>query len=77
MEYINLFKIISQVFPFIRPEYSQRKTNECPHVHYRIMTAVMLAQFMNLGMAVMAAGNTVVSACGFNLGIFQSSYSRR
>jgi hypothetical protein len=37
------------------------------------MTAVMLAQFMNLGMAVMAAGNAVVGSGSLNLLIFQSS----
>jgi hypothetical protein len=37
------------------------------------MTAVMLAQFVNLGMAVMAAGNAVVRSGRLNLLIFQPS----
>ncbi|MDQ1331583.1 MAG: hypothetical protein QG578_1851 [Thermodesulfobacteriota bacterium] len=73
VEYIHLFKIIPKVFPFVRSEHSQRKTNECPKVHNRIMSAVMLTQFMYLRMAVVAAGNTVVGAGSFNLLIFQPS----
>ena len=73
MEYIHFFQIISQVFPFVRPEHSQRKADECPKVDYRVITAIMLTQFMNLGMAVMTSGNTVIRSRGFNLIIFQLS----
>ena len=73
MEYIHFFQIISQVFPFVRPEYSQRKADEGPEVDDRIMSAIMLTQFMNLGMAVMASGNAVIRSRGFNLIIFQLS----
>ena len=73
MEYIHFFQIISQVFPFVRPEYSQRKADEGPEVDDRIMSAVVLAQFMNLGMAVVAPGNAVIRAGGLDLLIFQLS----
>ena len=73
MEYVHFFQIISQVFPFVRPEYSQRKANEGPEVDDRIMSAIMLTQFMNLGMAVMTSGNAVIRSSGFNLIIFQLS----
>jgi hypothetical protein len=73
MEYIHFFQIIPQVFPFVRPEYSQRKTDERPKVDHRVITAIMLTQFMNLGMAVMTSGNAVIRSRGFNLIIFQLS----
>ena len=37
------------------------------------MTPVMLAEFVDLGMAVVTACNAVVSPCGFDLGIFYFS----
>jgi threonine dehydrogenase-like Zn-dependent dehydrogenase len=38
---------------------------------HRIIAAVMLAQFMNLGMAVVAAGDTIICAGGFDLLILE------
>ncbi len=73
MEYIHFFQVISQVFPFVWPEYSQRKADEGPEVDDRIMSAVMLAQLMDLGVAVMATGNAVIRAGRFDLLIFQLS----
>ncbi len=73
VEYIHFLQIISQVFPFVRTEYSQRKTNERPEVDNRIMTTVMLAQFVNLGMAVMASGDAIVCTSRLDLIIFKLS----
>lgn len=73
MEYIHFFQVISQVFPFVWPEYSQRKADEGPEMDDRIIAAIVLAQFVNLGMAVMAAGNAVIRAGCFDLLIFQLS----
>ena len=42
----------------------------------RITSPIMLAQFMNLGMAVMATGDTVISACCNNLLVFQTSIGK-
>jgi hypothetical protein len=39
----------------------------------RIVSAVMLAQLVNLGMAVVASGNAVIRSRGFNLIVFQLS----
>jgi hypothetical protein len=73
MEYIHFFQIISQVFPFVRSEYSQRKADEGPEVDDRIVSAVMLAQLVNLGMAVVASGNAVIRAGRLYLLIFESA----
>jgi hypothetical protein len=73
MEYIHFSQIISQIFPFVWPEYSQRKADESPEVDDRIVSAVVLAQFVNLGMAVVASGNAVVRAGCLDLLVFQFS----
>jgi len=71
MEYIHFFQIISQVFPFVRPEYSQGKADEGPEVNDRIVPAVMLAQLVNLCVAVVAPGNAVIRAGRLDLLVFQ------
>ena len=71
MEYINFLQIISQVFPFVWPEYPQRKTDECPQVNNRIVTTVMFAEFMNLCMTVMTTGNAIIRTRCLDLVIFQ------
>ena len=71
MEYIHFLQIISQVFPFVRSEYSQRKADEGPEVDDRIVSAIVLAQLMNLGMAVVAPGDTVIRAGGLDLLVFE------
>jgi hypothetical protein len=73
VEYVHILQIISQVFPFVRTEYSQRKTDEGPKVDNRIMSAIMLAQFVNLGMAVMASGDAIVCTGRLDLLIFKLS----
>jgi hypothetical protein len=71
MEYIHFFQVISQVFPFVWPEYSQRKADERPKMYDRVVSAIVLAQFMDLGMAVVAPGNAVIGAGRLDLLIFQ------
>jgi hypothetical protein len=56
----NILEVLSQVNPFVRAQYPQRKTDERPHMHNGIIAAVMLTELMNLSMAVMAAGDTVI-----------------
>ena len=73
MKYIHLFEIITQVFTFIGPQYSETQADECPEVNYRISAAVMLAQFMNLGMAVMTGGNAVIGTSGLDLLVFDAA----
>ena len=40
-------------------------------MHHRVIAAVVLTQFVNLGVAVVASGNTIIGACCFDLLIFQ------
>jgi len=63
--------IIAQVFTLVRSQYSQRKTDKRPQVDNGVTAAEMLAQFMNLGMAVVTPGDTIVGACCLDLLVFQ------
>ncbi len=71
MEDQNILEVLSQINPFVRAQDTQRKADERPHVHDRIIAAVMLTELMDLGMAIMAAGNTVIRAGFFYLFILQ------
>ena len=67
MKNVNLFQIVFQVFPLVGAENAQGQANQCPEVHNAIAATVMFAQFMDLGMAVVAPGDTVVSTGDLNL----------
>jgi hypothetical protein len=67
---IDLFEILTQIGPFVGAQNPQREANHCPQVHHRVTAAVMLAEFMNLGVAVVATGNAIVGARLFDLLIF-------
>lgn len=71
MKYVNLFQVIAQIGPLIGPENSERQANQRPDVNGLIRSMEMVSDIMNLGMAVMAAGNTVVGPGGNNLVKFQ------
>ena len=58
----NILEVLAQINSFIRSQNPQRKADEGPHVNDGIIAAVMLTELMNLGMAVMAAGDTVIRA---------------
>ena len=45
-------------------------------MNHRIFAAVMFAQFMDLGMAVMTGRDAVIRSCRFNLAIFNFSISQ-
>jgi hypothetical protein len=70
MEYVDLFQIISQVFPFIGAQDTQGQADECPQMNNRIIPTVMFAQFMDLGMTVVTPGNAVICAGCFDLCVF-------
>lgn len=73
MEYIHVLEIISQVFAFIGSQNPETQANQSPEVYYRVSSAVMLAQFMDLGMAVMTGCNAVVGSGGFDLLVFEAA----
>ncbi len=64
---------VIQVFAFVRSENTKGKSEKSPEMNNRVITAVVVTQFMNLCMAVMTTGNYVISACGFDLLVFHPS----
>jgi len=72
MEDINLFQVVSQVFPLIGAQNPQGEADKRPEVNHTVPGSVMLAQLMNLGMTVVAAGNTVIGAGGLDLIVLQA-----
>ena len=60
-----------QIFPFICTQNAQGQADNGPQMEHAIATAEMLTEFMNLGVTIVAAGNTIVRSGGLNLNIFQ------
>jgi hypothetical protein len=70
---IDFFQIIVKVLPLIRAQDTQGQADERPEVDDAIMTPVMLTQLVDLGMAVVASGNTVVGFGGLNLAVLETT----
>jgi len=60
-----------QIFPFIFAENAQSQANNGPQMDHPIAAAVMLTEFMNLGVTIVTAGNTVVRSGRLNLIVLQ------
>jgi hypothetical protein len=60
-----------QIFPFIFAQNTQSQADKGPQMKHAIATAVMLTEFMNLGMTIVTAGNTIVRSGHLNLSVFQ------
>jgi hypothetical protein len=73
VKHIDFLEIIAQVFAFVGPQDSQGQANQGPQVHHRVSAAVVLAKFVDLGMAVMATGNAIIRSRGLDLLILQAS----
>jgi hypothetical protein len=73
MKYIDILQVIAQVFPFVGSKHPQRQANERPQMNHRIISAIMFAELMNLGMAIMTAGNAVIGTGCLDLLVLQSS----
>jgi len=71
MEHVDLFEIISQIFPFIGSQNAKGQADQGPQVDDLIVGAVMFAEFMDLGMAVVAPGNTIGGTGFLDLIVFQ------
>ncbi len=71
MKDVDFFQVFTQVFAFIGAQYAQGEADQGPQVNHRVAAAVMFAEFMNLGVAVVAARNAVIRAGGFYLLILE------
>jgi hypothetical protein len=67
MENQNVLEIISQIFPFVGSQDSHGEAEEGPNMNHLISGTVMLTEFMNLGVTIMAAGHAVTRAGGLYL----------
>ena len=70
MEYIDILEVVAKIGAFIRAQNAQRQADKGPNVHNSISLAIVFAQLMDLSMAVMAACDTVIRACGLDLLVF-------
>ena len=61
MKYVNLFQVIAQIGSLVRSKNSERQTDHRPDMHRLIGSMEMVPDIVDLGMAVMATGDTVVS----------------
>ena len=71
MKYSNFLEIIPQILAFVRAQDAQSQAHQRPDVDYRVVTAVMFAQLMNLGVAVVAGRDAVVRSGRLDLIILQ------
>ena len=70
MEYIDILEVVAKIGAFIRAQNAQRQADKGPNVHNAISLAIVFAQLMDLSMAVMAACDAVIRACGLDLLVF-------
>jgi len=67
----DLREIGPEVDSFILPKHAHGQTDKCPEMQGMVTASIMFSQVMNLGMAVVAWGDGVLSPCRLNLVIFQ------
>ncbi len=73
MEHIDLFQVIAEVFSFIGTQDAHCQTHDGPNMHHLVAGAVMFAEFVNLGVAVMASGDTIAGLGVLNLAILEAT----
>ncbi len=76
MEDVYFFKFFPQVFSFIGAKNAHRQANKGPEMNHAVVAAVMVAEFMDLGMAVVATGDAVVGAGGLDLIVLNFAISQ-
>ena len=67
----QIFKIGLQIFPFVFTEDTESQTDNSPQMDDAIAATVMITEFMNLGVAVVTAGNAIIGTGGLDLVVFQ------
>ena len=71
MEHVDLLEVVVQVLALVGPQNAQGKADQRPQVDHSVVPAVMLTQFMNLSMTVMAGGDAVIRLGGLNLAVLE------
>ena len=67
MKNVDIFQVVSEIGSFIGTKDSKRQTDQCPDVHGAVMSTKMMTEVVDLGMAVVTAGDTVIRAGSHNL----------
>ena len=73
MKDVDFLKVVTQVFALVGAQNTKGKADQGPQVNHRIAAAVMLAEFVDLSVAVVAAGDAIVGTGGFNLLILENA----
>jgi hypothetical protein len=71
MKDVDFLEIIKQVFPFIGTEHAQGKADQRPQMYHAVVGAIMLAQLMDLSVAIVAGSNTIIRPGGLDLIVFK------
>lgn len=67
MKNIDILEIIPKIRTFIGSQYAQGQTDKRPEMHGIIGAAKVMPDVMDLGVAVVTTGDTVISTCGYYL----------
>ena len=59
VKHVDLLEVIAEVFALVGTQDAQGQANQGPQVHHVVPAAEVFAEFVNLGMAVMASGNAI------------------
>lgn len=67
MKNVYILQVVAQISPLIGSEDSERQTDERPNMNGAERSAEMMTDIVHLGMAVVAAGDTIVGTGGYDL----------
>mgnify|MGYP001126006280 CR=1 FL=1 len=73
VKHVYFLEVVKQVFPLVRPQYTQRQADKRPQMNHPVMPAIVFAQFVNLRVAIVASGNAVSGARGLDLLVLESA----
>jgi hypothetical protein len=69
----NVFQVVIQISAFIGSQNSEGKTQQGPQMNHSVMAFIMFGHVMDLGVAVVASRNAVISPGSLDLLVFQPS----
>ena len=67
MKNVYIFQVVSEIRSFIGAKDPKRQTDQRPDVNGTVATTKMMADIVNLGMAVVATCDTIISSGFYNL----------
>lgn len=73
MKNVDIFQIVSEIGSFIGTKDSKRQADQCPDMNSTVMSSEMMTDIVDLGMAVVTAGDAIISTRCHNLVKFNFS----